>query len=82
MTALQVIDRASETSILNAHLQIRTARVQAARMAASDPELARLNTMIDGIAPEPRESQPIIIEGEAIEVTEEPTAVPRTSDPA
>jgi len=76
VAALQALDRVAEANILNAHSQIKAARVQAARMATSDPELARLNTLIDGSAPEFSGPQPNIIEGEAIEVTAEPAEPP------
>lgn len=80
VSGLHAIACASEANILNAHRQIQAARIQAARMAASDPELARLNTLIDGPAPEPSGAQPITIEGEAMDVTTEPAEAPPLID--
>lgn len=72
VAGLRVLDRAAEANILNAHTRLLSARMQAARMAASDPELARLNALIDGAPPEPTGSESWIIEGEAIAITVEP----------
>ncbi|MER2538424.1 MAG: hypothetical protein ABTQ26_04185 [Azonexus sp.] len=82
VAGLHALDRAAEANILNAHTRLRSARMQAARMAASDPELARLNTLIDGAPTEPSGLEPRIIEGEVIEITIAPAEPGQLSDHA
>lgn len=69
VAGLRAIDQTVEADILNAHRQLQSAHASFARMAATDPELARLNELIDGNVPDYADSRGDIIDGEAIEVT-------------
>ena len=82
VAGLRAIDRAAEANILDAHRVILTARTHATRMAAVDPELTRLNALIDGTGPAPTKPQPDIIDVEVIEPTKQLAVIPPRLDSA
>ena len=82
VAGLHAIDRAAEANILDAHREILTARTHAARMAAVDPELARLNVLIDGTVHAPGKPQSDIIDVEVIEPNKQLAVTPPRLDSA
>lgn len=61
--------RDSDGAILDSHHRLHLARAHAKRMAAQDPELARLRALVYGPPPEPAQRVGEIIEGEATKVS-------------
>lgn len=64
---LSSLIRDADVDILASHHRLRTARVRADRIAADDPELTRLNTLVNSMAIRSAQVDDII-DGEAAEV--------------